>query len=207
MLSVSEALGSLVKNLQDAEKKERESTKPITMVGIREAILQQDATGKPPPSVAHAPDRIGRPLSREKPEPPALPPRMPPQDDILVGPPQKAPAGVASPSPDGGFSLTFDPASWPPDLTMLHSVIFPLKETVRIGRSRDNDLVLDNITVSRHHAMIRRAEDEYLLSDLNTANGVLVNNRPILDDYILEDGDAIRIGGIVCTFSRNRPAP
>ena len=48
-----------------------------------------------------------------------------------------------------------------------------------IGRSGDNDVVLDDVTVSRKHANIRRAGERHELIDLGSLNGTYVNNNSI----------------------------
>jgi pSer/pThr/pTyr-binding forkhead associated (FHA) protein len=52
----------------------------------------------------------------------------------------------------------------------------PLKpDTTRIGRSADNDVVIDNSGVSAHHAFIVRDGDDFYIEDNNSTNGVFVN--------------------------------
>jgi pSer/pThr/pTyr-binding forkhead associated (FHA) protein len=67
------------------------------------------------------------------------------------------------------------------------------RETLAIGRSPDNDLVLDRPGVSRRHARIERRGEGFLIQDLNSGNGTLVGGVKI-DKHLLADGDAIRIG-------------
>jgi len=71
----------------------------------------------------------------------------------------------------------------------------------RIGRGRNNDLVLDDHSVSRLHAEIRRNEDGQLtLNDLESLNGVFVNDNRI-DAIQLREGDAIDIGDVRLQFT------
>ena len=60
----------------------------------------------------------------------------------------------------------------------------------------------DAPTVSRRHAEIKRRNDEYILTDLNSFNGTFHNNRRITVPTVLHDGDQIQLGtgGIVCLF-------
>ncbi|MDH6707478.1 ABC-type multidrug transport system ATPase subunit [Kitasatospora sp. MAA19] len=52
--------------------------------------------------------------------------------------------------------------------------------TVRIGRSHDNDLILDNLVVSRHHAELRNLPDGgHEIVDLDSHNGTYLNGRPV----------------------------
>ncbi|MFF3227134.1 BTAD domain-containing putative transcriptional regulator [Nocardia suismassiliense] len=65
---------------------------------------------------------------------------------------------------------------------------------VRIGRQPDNDLVLDDARVSRHHARLVVREAGMLLVDLGSANGTYVNGTQIVTGTLVADGDTIRIG-------------
>jgi len=67
------------------------------------------------------------------------------------------------------------------------------KERVIIGRSEDCDVVLAERQVSRHHAQIRRLDNQYVLEDLGSRNGTYVNGRQVIEPHILQDGDEIQI--------------
>jgi ABC-type multidrug transport system ATPase subunit/pSer/pThr/pTyr-binding forkhead associated (FHA) protein len=68
---------------------------------------------------------------------------------------------------------------------------------LRIGRSPDNDLVLADLLVSRHHARISRETDGRLrLVDLDSSNGTFVNGRRVRERWLTE-GDLVGIGGHV----------
>lgn len=67
------------------------------------------------------------------------------------------------------------------------------QEKITIGRSNDNDVVLDNQSASSHHAQIKKSDDQYTIEDLNSTNGTLVNNHKI-SNKLLEEGDIIAIG-------------
>ena len=64
----------------------------------------------------------------------------------------------------------------------------------RIGRSPDNDIVLSDAKVSRHHAVIADDGRTILITDLGSANGVRVRRKRIDPSAKLRDGDRIRIG-------------
>ena len=61
-----------------------------------------------------------------------------------------------------------------------------------IGRWEDNDLVIQDRWVSRHHAEVRHEKDQYFLHDLGSKNGTLVNGRRITAPRTLADGDEIQ---------------
>ncbi|MFF3290357.1 FHA domain-containing protein [Streptomyces sp. NPDC003023] len=66
--------------------------------------------------------------------------------------------------------------------------------TVRIGRSADNDLVVDDLVVSRHHAELRSpAEAAYEIVDLGSHNGTYLNGLPV-DRAAVLPGDIVGIG-------------
>jgi DNA-binding response OmpR family regulator len=66
-----------------------------------------------------------------------------------------------------------------------------------IGRWEDNDVVVDDRWVSRNHARIRREGERYILEDLGSRNGTLVNGRHITDPTVLADGDRIQVAPLV----------
>ncbi|MGB8389471.1 BTAD domain-containing putative transcriptional regulator [Mycobacterium sp.] len=66
--------------------------------------------------------------------------------------------------------------------------------TTRIGRLEDNDIVLDDTEVSRHHAVIVDTGTGFVITDLRSTNGVEVQGRRIHPSATLTDGDHICIG-------------
>jgi pSer/pThr/pTyr-binding forkhead associated (FHA) protein len=79
--------------------------------------------------------------------------------------------------------------------------IFSLdRETVTIGREPTSDVFLDDVTVSRNHAVVTRNGDRTSLRDLGSLNGTYVNRRRIEGDEALEDGDELQIGKFRLTF-------
>jgi len=78
---------------------------------------------------------------------------------------------------------------------------YPLRGVAtRIGRLADNDIVLDDDSVSRHHAVIVDTGNSFVITDLQSANGVDVADRRIRTSETLADGDRIRICGHEFTF-------
>lgn len=72
----------------------------------------------------------------------------------------------------------------------------------RIGRSIDNDVVLADDRVTRHHTLIQWVGRGFVAHDLGSSNGTFVNGRHIVDDHVLEDGDVITIGNTRLRFER-----
>jgi DNA-binding SARP family transcriptional activator len=86
--------------------------------------------------------------------------------------------------------------------------VYPLRATAtRIGRLDDNDIVLDDANVSRHHAVIIDTGTSFVISDLRSANGVDVRGERIRGTATLSDGDQVRICAHEFTFEiEQRPA-
>lgn len=68
-----------------------------------------------------------------------------------------------------------------------------LAEPMYIGRSPDCHIVVDEDQVSREHAQLVRSEAGFVLKDLKSTNGTLVNGKAITE-HLLEDGDRVQIG-------------
>tara|TARA_S200000501_G_scaffold337506_1_gene343632 strand:+ start:323 stop:670 length:348 start_codon:yes stop_codon:yes gene_type:complete len=62
-----------------------------------------------------------------------------------------------------------------------------------IGRSSSNKIILDDITVSREHALIKFRNKIPQINDLNSTNGVYINNQ-LIKEKNLKSGDKIQIG-------------
>lgn len=73
------------------------------------------------------------------------------------------------------------------------------KPTLKIGKREDNDLVVDEKTVSRNHLVIEQKENSYLLKDLESTNGTFINDIRVKEAY-LSPGDIIRIGNVQIEF-------
>lgn len=64
---------------------------------------------------------------------------------------------------------------------------------LRVGRTPDNDIVIDNLAVSRLHALIEEEKGVYFVKDCDSLNGTEVNGQRISARQRLEDGDEISI--------------
>ncbi len=73
------------------------------------------------------------------------------------------------------------------------------RERMTIGRRPESDVFLDDVTVSRDHALIVRRGGDVFLDDLGSLNGTYVNRRRI-DSQLLEDGDELQVGKYKLTF-------
>jgi pSer/pThr/pTyr-binding forkhead associated (FHA) protein len=75
----------------------------------------------------------------------------------------------------------------------------PRNERTTIGRSPDCDIFLDDVTVSRKHAVLLRQGGAFRIEDQGSLNGTFVNRRRI-DSAELADGDEVQIGKYRLTF-------
>jgi hypothetical protein len=75
----------------------------------------------------------------------------------------------------------------------------PAGERTRIGRSPDCEIFLDDVTVSRNHAVLVEQDGKFLIEDQGSLNGTFVNRRRI-DNQELENGDELQIGKYRLTF-------
>ncbi|MBP1602171.1 MAG: protein serine/threonine phosphatase with GAF(s) sensor(s) [Acidobacteria bacterium] len=69
-----------------------------------------------------------------------------------------------------------------------------------IGRSAENDIVLEGGRVSRRHAKLQRAGDDYTIVDLGSHNGTFVNGLRLQQPAVLKPGDEIGVGPHVLIF-------
>jgi eukaryotic-like serine/threonine-protein kinase len=70
---------------------------------------------------------------------------------------------------------------------------------VTIGRKEDNDLVIDNLAVSSHHARIARLDDAFVIQDTGSTNGIFLNGEKVAQ-HALKYGDQIMIGKHLVVF-------
>ena len=73
------------------------------------------------------------------------------------------------------------------------------KPSIIIGRHLDSDLVIENLSVSRHHAKIELVGNDYFLEDLGSANGTFMNEEKI-SRHKLKDHDEIVLGKVHIFF-------
>lgn len=76
------------------------------------------------------------------------------------------------------------------------------KTIINIGRREDNDLVIDNLRVSRVHAQIRQLNDKHVLFDLDSTSGTKVNGIKVRQ-HPLKHGDVIEIADVPIIYGNN----
>jgi pSer/pThr/pTyr-binding forkhead associated (FHA) protein len=70
---------------------------------------------------------------------------------------------------------------------------------VAAGRHPESEIFLDDITVSRRHAVVTRTDHAFTVRDVGSLNGTYVNHERVEED-VLHSGDEIQIGRFVLTF-------
>ncbi len=73
------------------------------------------------------------------------------------------------------------------------------RERMSIGRRPDAEVFLDDVTVSRDHALLIRRGEAFYLDDMGSLNGTYVN-RSRIESQRLEEGDEVQIGKYKLTF-------
>lgn len=73
------------------------------------------------------------------------------------------------------------------------------RDELTIGRSPDCDIFLDDVTVSRQHALLHRRATSFVIEDLGSLNGTFVNRRRV-ERVELGDGDEVQVGKYKLTF-------
>lgn len=74
-------------------------------------------------------------------------------------------------------------------------------DLLSVGRDPLSDIFLDDITVSRRHAEVRREGSRYSIRDTGSLNGTYLNRR-LVDDVELQEGDEVQIGKFKLVFAR-----
>ncbi|HEU0246554.1 MAG TPA: DUF3662 and FHA domain-containing protein [Gaiellaceae bacterium] len=133
--------------------------------------------------------------SAETPRPPELPVEQPAQTMIYRA---AEPSVVDIPEPE---------PEQPREIVTLsvagrkHAVT---EAPVVLGRSREADVRVSDVNISRKHAEVRREEDAYWIVDLGSLNGTIVNGKRV-DRKRLRDGDRITLGSTEIVFGRSLP--
>jgi pSer/pThr/pTyr-binding forkhead associated (FHA) protein len=75
------------------------------------------------------------------------------------------------------------------------------KDVTTAGRHPESDIFLDDVTVSRRHAEIRREDAAFSIRDVGSLNGTYVNRQRV-DETQLADGDELQIGKFKLVFKQ-----
>jgi pSer/pThr/pTyr-binding forkhead associated (FHA) protein len=77
--------------------------------------------------------------------------------------------------------------------------MFPLDGETTVGRSPDCGIFLDDVTVSRKHAILRERDGNFSIEDQGSLNGTFVNRKRV-ESAQLEDGDELQVGKYRLTY-------
>jgi len=133
-----------------------------------------------------------------------------------------APSALGQPMQNTDGSVFFPEASSPLPATIVATMretpalvaimqgrpeVFLLKQgkNTTIGRDKENPVVLADISISRRHAELLPGPDGIYIRDLESSNGVLVNQTRIDNPYRLSHGDRITIGNVIIYFVDQHP--
>jgi hypothetical protein len=83
-------------------------------------------------------------------------------------------------------------------------LVYPLDQTITIGRAPDNRIQLPGSSVSRYHAVLEPGADGYTVRDLGSTNGTFVNQALVKQPKRLREGDVLRVGNYQLTVGRDR---
>jgi hypothetical protein len=138
--------------------------------------------------------------SAESPPPLDLPVDAPAQTMIYRAPVPVEPGPEPQPEPE--------PEPEPPrevvTLTVAGKEHEISKPRIVLGRSRDCDVRVADVNVSRRHSEVRTEGSEYWILDLDSTNGTVVNGRSV-ERARLSDGDRITLGSTEIVFGRSTP--
>lgn len=94
-----------------------------------------------------------------------------------------------------------EPISATPNLVLANHSYAVLRSPTKVGRLPDNDIVVNDKRVSRHHAEVAKRGSRWVLRDTGSTNGVSVNGK-IIKEVVLKPGDAISLGGLEGTWEQ-----
>ncbi len=126
-------------------------------------------------------------------------PDLPPAPGVAPMP--QAPAGI----PEAGGTRVIQRA--PKTLAILVDKSRPdrkydLSGTMNIGRAGDNQISIQDPTISRHHAWIKAEGEDFMIFDIGSANGTFVNDERVQEPRGLKNGDVVRFGDAEFVFTK-----
>jgi pSer/pThr/pTyr-binding forkhead associated (FHA) protein len=73
---------------------------------------------------------------------------------------------------------------------------------IRVGRGQGMDILIDNVSVSRRQAEVRKEGERWLVRDLGSSNGTFVNGERVAADRVIQPGDEISFGKFSLFFEK-----
>jgi serine/threonine protein kinase len=178
-----------------------------------ELILQSQPEPTPPPPAVPLPLPQTPPSLMHTPAPEPVPLPTPEPQPAAPEPPTSLPTNPTD-EDASAIAQTLPPAQAIPSLFAPRLIITLLEteetrdvrfeqDEITLGRAGSSDILLDQDTLtSRHHALLKREDQQFMLYDTRSANGVFVNGQKITPEtgYTLADGDHIGIGNYEIIF-------
>ena len=172
----------------------------------------------PPPPRPHpgAPGQPVYPTSGGPPRPTAYPTSSPPPPTTFQAPHQKSGLGYAG-SPNQPAQTQMAPSAVKPQevsvsnlATKMIQALLPSRSgalqqplgSATIGRATDNDIVIQDVLASRHHAFLTQTPLGTEIRDAHSVNGTFVNGVRV-GSAVLTEGDVVTIGNVDLVFTRD----
>lgn len=133
--------------------------------------------------------------ARSAPEPYPYPPPPPPVP-VPVPPPVYPPAPVRPARPKAAAWLVVHGGPG-----VGRSFQLNVGDT-RVGRSAENDIVLEDPEVSKQHVLIREQGGRFTIQDVGSTNGTFVNGQRLYSVQMLYDGDQVQLGQTLLVFKQ-----
>ena len=172
---------------------------PIVTSTSPAPVASEPPVESPEPVVPEAPAELPAPVAAEPvkaPEPANVP--VPAAGEAGAGSPAQAPLLKSEPEPKTMPQHAY--------LVLQGTRVIPLnRPLIKIGRQLDNHIILEDPRVSRAHAQIKLINERFVIFDLNSTGGTLVNGQRI-SQSILYPGDVVSLAGVVFIFSQEMPA-
>lgn len=74
---------------------------------------------------------------------------------------------------------------------------------INIGRRSSNQIVINDLRVSRMHAQLRKVKDDYMIFDVGSTGGTFINSNRI-DSHLLRPGDVISLSGFIMIYTHDQ---
>lgn len=129
-------------------------------------------------------------------------------DQLQIGPVQLRFEWIGEPEEAPRSTLVIPESNLQAFLVTRDGTRFELvKDVNTLGRGQGWDICLHDRAVSRPHAEIRRQGDDFVLIDLGSANGTLINGKRIAEPQTLAEGDTILFGEYPLNFVIEKNTP
>jgi pSer/pThr/pTyr-binding forkhead associated (FHA) protein len=120
---------------------------------------------------------------------------QPADQTIEIAPPKRATLVIPEPARPPRLEIRSGP-----QLSLTFEIIKQTTKIGRIGRGEKWDIPLQDRAVSRPQAQITRQGNDFILTDLESVNGTLLNGEVITESHPLKDGDTITLGETLAIF-------